>query len=264
MDIERYGSRSDADQRWLRQQMYDVLQSALSDAGIDWNTCTTADRGDGVMLLVPPEVPKIDLTDTFVERLGRELARYARRATEQVGMRIRLALHFGEVGQDERGWVGSDLNTAFRLVDLQAARDALRAAPEAHLVVVVSDPWYRSVVNQDPVLVSHFGFRKIPFEAKEISDRAWLHVRVPQEPGRPTGEPEAAAATPAKTPAETAVPAQAPAATPAETPAPTAGQAPTPAEPPRADTIGFQFNAPVQLRDQIAGNQTNYNAGPQS
>jgi hypothetical protein len=233
VDIERYGSRSDADQRWLRQQMYDVLATALGDAGIDWDSCVSADRGDGVMLLVPSDVPKVDITDTFVERLGRELARYARRATEPVGMRIRLALHFGEVSEDERGWVGSDLNTACRLVDLQASRDALAAAPDAHLVVIVSDPWYRSVVNQDPVLVSHFGFRKVPFQVKEISDHAWLHVRTTQQSGQQVAQQTGALAIP-------------------------------PVPPRQEVSIGFQFNGPVQATGpQIAGDQININPRPE-
>ncbi|MDT7787575.1 MAG: hypothetical protein QOF58_5994 [Pseudonocardiales bacterium] len=230
VDIERYGRRSDADQRWLRRQMYDVLQTALDDSGIEWNSCAAADRGDSVMLLVPPDVPKVDITDAFVDRLDRELARYARRAAEPVRMRMRLALHFGEVSEDERGWVGSDLNTACRLADLQAARDALTAAPDANLVVVVSEPWYRSVVNQDAVLVSHFGFREIPFEAKEVSDRAWLHVREAQRSGqRESEDPRAPASSPAG-----------------------------PIAAPRIDAVGFVFSGPVEMRDAIAGDQHNY------
>lgn len=229
VDIEHYGRRADADQRWLRRQMYDVLRTAVDDSGIDWNSCSTADRGDSVLLFVPPEVPKVDITDTFVERLDRELARYAARAAEGVRMRMRLALHFGEVGKDEHGWVGTDLNTACRLADLQAGRNALTGSPGANLVVVVSDPWYRSVVNQDRVLVEHFGFRPIPFEAKEISDRAWLHVRAARQPEQQAQRPSA--------PAEAPVPA------------------------PPAAPIGFYFGGPVQMRDPIAGNQTNYYFG---
>jgi hypothetical protein len=185
VDIERYGRRANEDQRWLRQQMYQVVRAALQDAGIDWDTCVPHDRGDSIILLVPPDVSKTDLTDTFVERLDRQLAAYARRAAAPVRMRMRLALHAGEVSQDEYGWVGTDLNTACRLADLQAARDALTETEDANLVVVVSDPWFKSVVSQDPVLVEHFAFREISFQAKEVDDRAWLHIR-----GRAAAEPK--------------------------------------------------------------------------
>src|SRR4051812_32223505 len=163
VDIEGFGRRADADQRWLRKQMYDMLKAALSDTGIDWAACDAQDAGDSIILLVPADVPKMLVTETFVAKLDHELAQYARRSTEAVRLRMRVCLHAGEVSRDEHGWVGTDLNTACRLVDLQRVRDELTAAPEANLVLVVSDLWYRSVIQQDPVLLTHFAFERIPF-----------------------------------------------------------------------------------------------------
>ncbi|WP_328618428.1 hypothetical protein OHS18_22835 [Amycolatopsis sp. NBC_00355] len=193
VDIEKFGRRADTDQRWLRRQMYEILRNAMSDTGIDWETCHRQDAGDSVILLVPAETSKMLVTDTFVGRLDRELAGYARRSNESVRLRMRLALHAGEVTQDEHGWVGSDLNTACRLVDLQQARDALSDTPDANLVLVVSHLWYSSVVLQDPVLVEHFGFEQIPFVAKEIDSHAWLHIKGKEHPAaeRPTAPPAA-------------------------------------------------------------------------
>jgi hypothetical protein len=174
LDVERYGTRSDEDQKWLRRQMYWVFEEALNWADIPWSPQLTQDRGDSIILLVPATVPKKNITYGLVHHLNRELTGCARRSTEP--MRMRLALHAGEVARDDRGWIGTDLNTACRLVDLDAPREALAMSAEANLVVVVSDLWFRSVVRQDPVLVDHFAFRQVPFKAKEVDDYAWIHV----------------------------------------------------------------------------------------
>ncbi len=221
VDIERFGRRADDDQRWLRGRMYDVLRDAVEQAGIDWSTCESQDRGDSIILLVPATVPKIAVTEALVERLDRNLARYARRSAEPVRMRLRLALHAGEVARDEHGWIGTDLNTACRLADLQQARDLLSATPDANLVVVVSDHWYRSVVRQDPVLVDQFAFTRVPFVAKEVDDHAWLHIRGATTNGGATADA-------------------------------------TPGGPAARSSIGFQFNGPVRMHDAIQGDQVNH------
>ncbi|MET1075890.1 MAG: hypothetical protein ABWY11_24795 [Umezawaea sp.] len=175
-DIAGYGMRSDEDQRWLRKELYTVLETAMAASGVPWPHDMTQDRGDSIILLIPATVPKRTITEKLVHHLDRELGRHARRSTAPVRMRLRLALHAGEVARDGRGWIGRDLNTACRLVDLPAGREALAAAPEANLAVVVSDSWYRGVVFQDPLLVEHFAFRRVPFVVKEVDDHAWIHV----------------------------------------------------------------------------------------
>jgi hypothetical protein len=186
VDIEKFGRRADVDQRWLRRQMYDVLRNSVEDVGIDWESCAKQDAGDSVILLVPANVSKMQITDSFVGRLDRELGGYARRSAEAVRMRLRVALHAGEVAHDEHGWVGTALNYACRLVDLQKARVALGENDDANLVLVVSDLWYSSVVRQDPSVADHFAFEEIPFVAKEVNDKAWLHIR-PRRDVRPDG-----------------------------------------------------------------------------
>jgi hypothetical protein len=178
-DIEGYGRRTDDDQRWLRNELYWVLETSLARAGVPFSQNLTQDRGDSVILLVPGNAPKRNIGDALVQHLDRELTRHARRSSASSRMRLRLALHSGDVARDDRGWIGRDLNTACRLADLPAAREALAADPDANLVVVVSDVWFSSVVRPDPVLAEHFAFRRVPFVVKEIDDHAWIHLPRP-------------------------------------------------------------------------------------
>jgi hypothetical protein len=78
VDIEKFGRRKNPDQHWLRRQMYDVLKTAAARAGIPWSDCHRADRGDGVIILIPASVAKEDITEDFVRELDTELGTYAR------------------------------------------------------------------------------------------------------------------------------------------------------------------------------------------
>jgi hypothetical protein len=91
-------------------------------------------------------------------------------------MRMRISLHAGEVSYDGRNWVGTELNTACRLVDVPELRANLLASPHAQLAICVSDLWFRAVVRHDPGLIDHRTYTPITVVAKELSDTAWLHV----------------------------------------------------------------------------------------
>jgi hypothetical protein len=180
VDIEQFGRRKNSDQHWLRRQMYDVLEAAAIQAGIPWSECHRVDRGDGVIILVPASVAKEVITEGFVRELDTELATYARRSGASVAMRMRVALHAGDVVRDAEGWVNAELNTACRLVDLPALRDALEQVPSARLALIVSDMWFKAVVRHDPGAVDHRDYRLVPITTKELDDWAWIHV-----PGHP-------------------------------------------------------------------------------
>lgn len=201
IDIEQFGRRKNPDQHWLRRQMYDVLEAAATRAGIPWSDCHRADRGDGVIILIPASVAKEDITEGFVRELNTELGIYARRSGQSVAMRMRVALHAGDVVRDDQGWVGAELNTACRLVDLPALRDALAQVPNARLALVVSDTWFKTVVWHDPGAVDHRNYTRVPVTTKELDDWAWIHVPGQPEPdippsANPTRAPDAPAQGP--------------------------------------------------------------------
>lgn len=106
MDIERFAARSGSDQEWLRAQMYEVLAAAADGAGIGWRHCQRVDRGDSVAMLIPGSVSKVIVTDGFIrELLHAALRTYNRRSKAAVAMRMRVALHAGELSYDGKNWV---------------------------------------------------------------------------------------------------------------------------------------------------------------
>lgn len=206
VDIEGFGKRANPVQMWLRDRLYALVESAFEEAGIDHHsTPQPSDRGDGFFWLLPGSIDKTDLTGRFVELLHHRLRDHARTSSEEGAMRLRVALHHGDVTRDAHGWVGEELNTACRLADIDPLRKALAGARRAGLALAVSGEWYRQVVRHGDPSVEHETFRSAPFDAKEIQGaRAWIRVpgydappqvtdeaAEPSGPGRPGASPTA-------------------------------------------------------------------------
>jgi hypothetical protein len=188
VDMERFGTRSNPVQQHLRTQLYRIVREAMADSAIATEELQVSDRGDGAFWLLPTSVSKVDLTGPFIAALQVGLEAYARVSSQQAALRLRVALHAGEVGSDEHGWLGEDLNTACRLVDLDALRETLAAATRSRLVLGVSDSWYSAVVRHDYPGIDRTAFWPIPFHAKEVRQTAW--VSVPGYQGPPGIQPD--------------------------------------------------------------------------
>ncbi|MFF7330171.1 hypothetical protein [Streptomyces sp. NPDC008150] len=178
VDVEKFGTRDNPTAFLLRKQLYSLVETALDDAGIDRSAAPdAADRGDGFFHLLPGDVDKLDLTGPFVTGLHNALRDHAAVSNSRGALRIRLVLHSGDVGWDGRGWVGEELNTACRLLDIDPLRTTLAQAHRAGLALAVTDDWYRRVVCHGSAEAERESFREVPFDAKEIRGAsAWIRV----------------------------------------------------------------------------------------
>ncbi|MEU6811305.1 hypothetical protein ABZ920_20395 [Streptomyces sp. NPDC046831] len=178
VDIEKFGRRANPVQLWLREQLYGIVRAAFTESSIDWSGGPEpSDRGDGFFWLLPGSVDRTDLTGRFVEVLDQRLRAHARTSSEEGALRLRVALHQGDVAGDAHGWAGEELNTACRLVDIPPLRTALASAPRAGLALAVSGEWHRHVVRHDDPSVASRTFRCVTFDAKEIHGaHAWIRV----------------------------------------------------------------------------------------
>ena len=78
VDVEKFGdpARTNIHQLAIRDTVYKVLQQSFARARIGWADCVTEDRGDGVLVLVPPTVPKSLLVAALPVHLAKILARH--------------------------------------------------------------------------------------------------------------------------------------------------------------------------------------------
>ncbi|MGH3623877.1 MAG: hypothetical protein ACRDQ5_19145 [Sciscionella sp.] len=161
-------------QTTMHDGLYHVLRQAFDEAGVQWELCDVEDRGDGALILVPPELPKGLLADRLSNRLLAGLLRYNAVHSEEAAIQLRVALHAGEVDHGANGKVGTALNFTFRILDAQAAKTDLLQS-RGVLAMIASDHFYQEVIAADPA-TGPTSFRQIPVSVKRTRDIAWLRV----------------------------------------------------------------------------------------
>lgn len=164
----------------VRTGLYKALRGAFAEVGVDWDACHHEDRGDGVMILVPSDVPTIYLADPFLNRILASLREHNAIHAPEAAIRLRLVLHAGQVRLDSDGASGRALNFAFRLLDGPVVKTMLRDS-SGILAVVASEEFYREVITQNPAAASD-DYQRIHVERNGFSSGAWLRLL-----GRPLG-----------------------------------------------------------------------------
>jgi hypothetical protein len=166
--------RTRAHQTAVHDGLYVVLKQAFAEARIDWAACYNEDRGDGVMILVPAEVPAVVLADQLLERLVAALREHNAIHVPEASIRLRLVLHSGQVRLDAAGAVGPALNFAFRLLAAPVAKQTLREST-GMLAVVSSEEFYKDVISQEPATAPE-SYRRIHVEFDSFASGAWLRL----------------------------------------------------------------------------------------
>ena len=180
VDVERFGDpdRTNLNQLAVRDGLYKALIQSFAESGIRWDSCVSEDRGDGALILVPPEVPKAYLVTSLPGMLAAALSRHNARCTGPEQMRLRVAVHAGEVYRDAYGVAGSAVNHAFRLAEAPALRSAL-AASSGVLAVIVSDWLFSEVVRHDPA-AEPGSYRRVRVDVKETAAAGWIRIPDPR------------------------------------------------------------------------------------
>jgi hypothetical protein len=181
VDIARF-TRSDRDSEirlYLRRSLYQILEDAFEGSGLPWASCHREDRGDGVLVIVPPRVAGYAIIDPLPERLRGLIRRHNRVTREPAQMQLRAAANIGPVHHDAHGLVGDEINLLFRMLDARPLQRAL-ADSGAELALAVSRYVHDNLVVQHPSLVDPALFRPLRARVKRTRVNAWMYV-----PGQP-------------------------------------------------------------------------------
>ena len=186
VDVEGSTKRTNPVKGELRRILYDLLERALRTAGIGPRHLEElADRGDGVLILIRPydDVPKTVLLGRLIPALTALLAEHnAAVAEPELRMRLRAVVHAGEVHNDGWGFYGDDIDVAFRLLDAPTVKRVLRNAPEAPLVLVVSEEIWAGIVRHGYVDGGPYQQRvQVRVGERRRRGRVHLPVRVPSD-----------------------------------------------------------------------------------
>ncbi len=178
IDIEGFNRPewTDPTRARLRARLHRLVDRAIAVAEIALSSTVRTDTGDGLWLLVSSEVSTARLLHPLVSRLASGLAGDNQQVPAAERLRLRVAVHAGEVLHDPYGHTGASFNHAARLLDAEATRAVLAASPTADVVLVVSDTVYEGVVRHGYEGIDPAGWQPIRIHAKETTTRAWVHL----------------------------------------------------------------------------------------
>jgi hypothetical protein len=180
VDVESFsaGHRTEDHRRIVRAGVRAMLTAALGALGHDYQAGFHNDTGDGVVVFLTPEVPESRLAHPLPGALETMLREHNSRYAEGAQIRLRMALHHGQVFFDDDGATAAAVIHACRLVDSHPVRDALKRS-EAPLALIVSDSFYREVVRGEPAAAPD-SYAEVQVSAKETDCVGWLRGGVAQ------------------------------------------------------------------------------------
>jgi tetratricopeptide (TPR) repeat protein len=180
VDVEGFGDqrRAGIHQVAVRDGLYRALEKAFSASGIPWTDCHREDRGDGVFVLAPPHVPKALFTESLPAHLAGALREHNVLHCPEAQIRLRVALHAGEIHLDGHGATGKSVNLTFRLLEASELKSTLARAPGV-LAMIVSSWFFDEVVQNSPAS-NPAAFRRVEVAVKETAAIAWIFLPDPQ------------------------------------------------------------------------------------
>jgi CRP-like cAMP-binding protein len=176
IDVANFGARtrSDRDRRRIRAALYQISQP-LFDHPDRQHHYHREDRGDGILLVIPPHVPTSSIVDRILDNLVTLLHRYNSTATLATRIQIRVALHVGPVVSDAYGVDGRAIIQAARLLDAPALRRHL-AETGADLGFITSPYVYDTIIQPNPGPVDPVVYRQLKCQVKKQAFNAWMYL----------------------------------------------------------------------------------------
>jgi class 3 adenylate cyclase len=171
-DVVGFGAlnRSDQDRQIIRNSVLGMVQELL---GPVWEACAWEDRGDGLLIVAPPQVPTARIMESVHRTLPGWLRLHNQTYNESARIRLRIAVNVGPVIEDSLGMAGDAIIRTARLVDAPALKKAM-AVTGAAMGIIVSEFVYETVVMRD--LINSDEYKMIEVSVKESRRLAWMRL----------------------------------------------------------------------------------------
>jgi len=178
IDAQGYGRAHDPGQISIQNELLDVLAAAAAAAGLDRRTWHRQGKGDEELALITADGPGTEtrVVDDFVRELATVLFRLNCERPAERRFRLRMAVDHGLARPAPNGFAGRPVVVVSRLVGCRPLRQALAAAPDANLAVILSRQVYTDLVLGGHTTLRPADFRRVSVREKELDDQAWLRV----------------------------------------------------------------------------------------
>jgi hypothetical protein len=182
VDVEGFGDprRTNQHRVAVRDVLYRAMRRAFGSARIPWDDCQRGDGG-GLLILAPPELPEVPFAESLPHLLARALREHnaAHGAAERI--RLRMALHAGEVSDDEHGVTAEAISLAFRLLDAPPLKAVLARSPG--VLALIASSWFFDEVIRHTAAAAPATYRRVGVSVRETSVSAW--IALPDHPYPP-------------------------------------------------------------------------------
>ena len=131
-----------------------------------------------MLVLVPAEVPKSLLAESLPSALVAGLRAHNGTHPGPEQIRLRLALHAGEVRYDAHGVTSTSVNLAFRLLEAPPLKQAL-VRSSGVLAVITSQWFFEEVIRHSDVAAR---YRPVGVAVKETATTGWICLPDHPEP----------------------------------------------------------------------------------
>lgn len=176
VDVQGYSRGNDRAQCAVQDELLSLLAAAAHSAGLARETWIRQGSGDGELALIPAGESEAAVVEGFVGELAGLL--YSRNCDRSSAdrLRLRLAVDHGLVRSAANGFAGRQVIVVSRLVNAAPAKQALVAAPDASLAVVLSQRVYADLVVGGHTRLDPGLFRRVWVQDKEFVGHVWLRV----------------------------------------------------------------------------------------
>jgi hypothetical protein len=145
------------------RSMYQVIKDAAETAQMPWADCEHENRGDGCFVLAPPGTSVHSLVYPLAPLIRDGLSKVNKTLPADHPLRLRMAVHHGDVVHDEHGVISPDLNLLFHMLNAPVLRARFE---HGDLALIVSDDVYRRVVKWRPGLIDSKDFEPLMVDSK--------------------------------------------------------------------------------------------------
>ena len=124
-----------------------------------------------MLILVGAEVPKSIFVESLPPALAGALRAHNNAHPDLEQIRLRMALHAGEVNFDEHGVTAESINLTFRLLESDPIKEAL--AGSSNVLAVITSSWFFAEVVRHST-ADAAAYRSVPVVVKETSTTGWI------------------------------------------------------------------------------------------
>lgn len=200
-DIEGFGGMERTRKNFvaLREGMYTAVEQAFAQSNFSLADCYHEGAGDSILALAPATVGKSAFAADVPSALVAALVAHNAEHSPEERLRLRMALHAGEITHHARGVTGQAIIHAARLLDSAPLKDALRESTGV-LAVIASAWFYDEVIRQHPEY-SPDEYTCEDVTVKETTGIGWIRLPdgVRRRQPKPAGQPRSALDIPTPT-----------------------------------------------------------------